>query len=348
MDTQTNTERDWFTVFRTDEGNEWLRDELAGGRLRQGWGAPGFGLATVNGEPVDKADWEAAHRQREGWGDPSPRRFAILRRMLELDRGDIVVMPKMPAWDQFTIACASGGYRFEMAGGREDFGHVIPVDPDSVRTFAYDACNEARLVSGLFGRANHWPALSFSGSAKHLQAARRLLEMPSSLVSRPRRELWEAVIDDAYRAAAESLAADVEAWNGQVFEDAVRQCFVDQGYELKKYRRYNRDGGDMDMVVSPPPSRHGVFLPTEIAVQVKWKQGIDEDDAWAVAQIDQWAEWQESGATKYVISSATGFTERAREEAAANDVVLIGGLQTMCLLLGEPDRYRAEWEQQRR
>ena len=79
-------------------------------------------------------------------------------------------------------------------------------------------------------------------------------------------------------------------------------------------------------------------------MQVKWKEGVDEDDAWAVKQIAQWARWQESRATKYVISSATGFTAMAREEAAAHGVVLVGGLQTMCLLLGVPDRYRAEWE----
>ena len=345
METNMHTERDWFTVVRTDEGNEWLQDELAEGRLRQGWGAPGLGLTTAAGEPVAKLDWEAAYGGWADWGAPSPRRFAILRRMLELDRGDIVVMPKMPAWDRFTMARATGRYRFELADGREDFGHLIPVEPDSVRTFLYDSCNEARLVSALFGRANHWPAVSFCGTAKHLEAARSLLDRPSSLESKPRRELWEAAINDAFRAAAEALAAEVAAWNGQMFEDAVRQCFVDQGYELKEYRRYNRDGGDMDMVVSPPASRHGVFLPTEIAVQVKWKQGVDEDDAWAVAQIDRWAEWQESSATKYVISSATGFTEKAQEEAAAHGVVLVGGLQTMCFLLGEPDRYRAEWEQ---
>lgn len=28
-------------------------------------------------------------------------------------------------------------------------------------------------------------------------------------------------------------------------------------------------------------------------------------------------------------------------------VVLVGGLQTMCFLLGVPDRYRTEWDQER-
>ena len=264
--------------------------------------------------------------------------------MLELSCGDIVVMPKMPAWNQFTIARVSGPYRFEIARGHDDFGHIIPVVRDSVRAFAYRANNEAFQVSALFSRANHRPAVSFCGSREHVRAARRLLELPSSLTAKPQRELLGTAMDDAFRAAAKSLAADVEGWNGQVFEDAVRQCFIDQGYQVKEYRRYDREGGDMDMVVSPPPSRHGLFLPAEIAVQVKWKQGVDEDDAWAVRQIDRWAEWQGSSATKYVISSASGFTKRARDEADANDVVLIGGLQTMCFLLGVADRYRAEWE----
>ncbi|MDE0443025.1 MAG: restriction endonuclease [Gammaproteobacteria bacterium] len=217
-----------------------------------------------------------------------------------------------------------------------------------MRTFGYRSCKEALLISGLFSRANHWSAVSFCASGSHLQVAERLMEMPSSTTVASRRDLWEGAINDAFRAAAESLAADVEDWNGYLFEEAVRQCFVDHGYEVKEYRRYDGEGGDMDMVVAPPQSRHGMFLPTEIAVQVKWKQGVDEDDAWAAAQIDRWAEWQESSATKYVISSATGFTEKARETAAAHGVVLVGGLQTMCFLLGMPDRYREEWDVERR
>ena len=39
-----NDSPDWFTIFRTDENDGWLYEELIAGRLRQGWGAPGFGL----------------------------------------------------------------------------------------------------------------------------------------------------------------------------------------------------------------------------------------------------------------------------------------------------------------
>ena len=93
-----------------------------------------------------------------------------------------------------------------------------------------------------------------------------------------------------------------------------------------------------------PPAGHGLFLPAEIAVQVKWKQGIGKNDEEAVRQIVGLTKSEESEAAKYVISSASGFTDRAREEAAADGVVLIGGLQTMCFLLGVPDRYQPDWE----
>ena len=109
------------------------------------------------------------------------------------------------------------------------------------------------------------------------------------------------------------------------------------------WAHYDGQGGDADIVVSPP-TRHGFFQPEEIAVQVKWKQGVDVHDTDAVAQIVKWAASQESNAAKYVISSASEFTEKAKEQAAEKEVVLIGGLQTMCFLLGVSERYREDWE----
>ena len=344
MNSQKNTEQEWLTIFRTDAGNAWLHEELLDGRLRQGWGVPGLSLITEHGTPVDKREWEAAYRERTDWGDPSQKRFAILNRMLKLDDGNIIVMPKMPAWNQFTVARVSGCYQFEVAHGRDDFGHIVPVYRNSVRSFTHRANNEAFLVSALFSRANHRPAVTFCYGAEQVSAVHRLLKMPGSVAEKPREKLLADEMDDVFRAAAESFAETVKGWNGPRFEDAVRQRFIDQGYQIKHYKRYDSKGSDMDMVVSPPPSPHGAFLPAEIAVQVKWKQGRDDDDVKAVKQIADWAEWQGSTATKCVISSASQFTEKAREEAAANGVELIGGLQTMCFLLGLADRYREDWE----
>lgn len=85
-----NESPDWFTIFRTEKNEGCLFEELIAGRLRQGWGARGLGLLDPDGARVEKTDWERAYRSC--WDEePSPRRFAILIRMLEMARGDVVV-----------------------------------------------------------------------------------------------------------------------------------------------------------------------------------------------------------------------------------------------------------------
>ena len=341
---------DWFTVFRMAENDGWLYDELTEGRLRQGWGAPGLGLRTADGGQLEKAQWEATYRENVGdyWGDPSPQRFAILSRMLELDDGDVVVVPKMPEKDQFTIACVSAPYTFDDGdpddGDPEDFRHIVPVRPDSVRTFGNRADRDAFLVSALFARANHRSAVSFCESSQHVEAVHRLMNRQCSQTSRSYEDLYHAAINDAFKAAATALRRQVEGWNGHRFEEAVRQAFRDQGYEVKPHQPFDGQGGDADILLSPPASPLGLFLPAEIAVQVKWKQGVDESDEESIRQIVKWAKSIGSDAVKYVISSASRFTDEAYERAAANNVVLIGGLQTMCFLLGTTDRYRDDWD----
>ena len=49
--------------------------------------------------------------------------------------GDVVLVPKMAEWNQSTIARVKEGYRFEADGGREDFRHIVCIDPERVRTF---------------------------------------------------------------------------------------------------------------------------------------------------------------------------------------------------------------------
>ena len=161
-----------------------------------------------------------------------------------------------------------GRYRFEADEDREDFGHIVPVQRDSVRTFGYRADEDAYLVSGLFSRANHRPAVSFCSYSEQVEAVHQLLQRPNSPISRPQTELDEEVIDDAFKAAAMALRDQVKNWNGQRFEKAVRQAFRNQSYIVKAHRRYDGKGADADILVSPPANPYGLFLPTEIAVQV--------------------------------------------------------------------------------
>ena len=344
MDTNSKGKQAWFTVFRTDEQSvAWLYDELKCGRLRQGWGRDGLSLRTPDGEAVEKGAWEEAYRSLPGWGEPSPRRFAILQWMLEMEEGSIVVVPKMPTPHEFTIARVNGSYTFSMDEERGDFGHIVPVDPTTVRTFAYRANDEAYDVSALFAKANHRPPVSFACAADHVKAAGRLLGLQSSRESQPEHELRKGQIAVAYREAAKALSRETKKWNGHRFEEAVKDAFENLGWRVIARNQYDRKGGDVDLVVQPLGSQ-GLFLPDEIAVQVKWKHGTDYDDVTAIVQIERWATSRASNATKFVISSADRFTQDARKAAKANDVVLVGGMQTMCFLLGISEHYREDWD----
>ena len=322
-----------------DENDGWLYHELLAGRVRQGWGAIGCALLTADGRQVEKTTFEEGYKAAYG-KEPSPRRFAILNGMLYLKSGDVVVVPKMPVWNQFTIARVSEGYKFDSGGDLDDYRHIVHVDPKSVRTFDYRADEDAYRISGLFSRANHRAAITFCYNPELIAAAIQLLERQSNLTSQSHEVFFHSAVDSAFKTAATALRDRIKNWNGQQFEKAVRQAFQDQGYTIIKHRHFDSQGGDADILVLPPASPYRVFLPGEIAVQVKWKQDIDKKDTYAISQIMQWAESQGSNAVKCVISSASGFTEEAQKRAADEDVILIGGLQTMYFLLSVTDKYR--------
>ena len=77
---------------------------------------------------------------------------------------------------------------------------------------------------------------------------------------------------------------------------------------------------------------------------MKWKQGVDHDGEDAVKQIVDGVGFPGHDALKYVISSASRSTKRAKVTAPENNVVLLSGLPTMRFLLGVPERYREDWE----
>ena len=110
-------------VFRIASDVDFVQDELQQGRLRQGWSPPGTALLNADGSERNKEEWTQAYES--AWDEPpSPRRYATLRRMLDMNKGDLIFIPKAPEYGYFTIAEVeeSRGYRFE-----NPYGHIIPV-----------------------------------------------------------------------------------------------------------------------------------------------------------------------------------------------------------------------------
>lgn len=101
--------RYWGYRIATNE-IKFFQDELAEGRLRQGWGHDGQNL--------------------RGGRDNIDRATRKNLRMLEVKKGDVVLVPRLPTWGEVAIAEATedwhAGYRFERAPDRTGFGHIFP------------------------------------------------------------------------------------------------------------------------------------------------------------------------------------------------------------------------------
>ena len=154
-----------IVIFWTAEDwSEWLWREMDKARLRQGWAPPGSSLKE-NGARLDKRTWKQRYVEGalRGWKvDESDEiitekkvesRHQILSHMLELKRGDVVLVPRMPSEQEMTVAPVSGPYTFDdrhYVTVHHDMGHVIPVDSCALRTYGYGHSGATRRISSMF------------------------------------------------------------------------------------------------------------------------------------------------------------------------------------------------------
>lgn len=153
-----------FVFWTNDEWVRWIRTELAQGRLRQGWGGAGTELLDVAGRLRPYFEWRQTFATYAApiWRDPPltdeqmATRYSNFKSMLEMERGDLVLIPRVPDEGIFTIAAVSDGYRFDEAhfGGQtpptNDGGHLVAVDAGSITEHGYTESTEAKFVVSRF------------------------------------------------------------------------------------------------------------------------------------------------------------------------------------------------------
>jgi hypothetical protein len=177
-------------VFWTDPYNlRWIRSELGRGRLRQGWGHEGCQLMT-DGLPTSYeifASSLSAGVQRfwnERLEDKAIRtRFAILNRMLRLEKGDRLVVPGVPDSGIMTLATVRNGYGYDSAhfgkldfhrGNDSDFIHFVDIDEASLAAVEYSSSIDSRFVASKF--SFYRSAITFVRKSEYLGAIERLFE----------------------------------------------------------------------------------------------------------------------------------------------------------------------------
>ena len=322
-------------VFRTSD-NEFVQSELKGGYLRQGWSPPGTSLLGANGGERGAEDWSQAYG--DAWGEnPSPRRYSILRRMLDMKEDDLIFCPKAPDYKQFTIARVDEEYRFDVATDQKDFGHIIRVKDRHVVSNWHS--QDSQTICALFRSANFRSAINLVPEYKRedvVSAAKRLWQREDTLTSVSSDKLLKERVVTSRKEAANFFIEYVNnKWGPHQFEEAVGEAFERKGYE-RLWGNSSRNGGDADHVFSlPMPGFDEVESLDRIPlliVQVKHKKGRDYNDVEGVNQLVKW-DLNENETADYTVlyktlfTSADSFTPECKKIAEKNDIMLICGTE---------------------
>jgi hypothetical protein len=177
---------EYFVVRSSRDKNDkpWIRDEIIAGRVRQGWFAKKqTSMVSKTGEPVAEKVWIASFEAvvRASVPNPTndeesrfrsrkfaPQKYRELIQMLKIREGARIIVPKLDAnggEDGFVLARAAralGGkrpasdcYWFDQnLRSRDDFRHVVAVDPESVRFIPLSSKDSRQIHEDLKVRRN--------------------------------------------------------------------------------------------------------------------------------------------------------------------------------------------------
>lgn len=321
-------------VFRIASDVDFVQDELQQGRLRQGWSPPGTSLLNADGSERNKEEWTQAYES--AWDEsPSRMRHGILRRMLDMNKGDLIFIPKAPEYGYFTIAEVeeSRGYRFE-----NPYGHIIPVK--NLRVVANWYNQDSQTIYELFKSTYFRSAVTQVqdyNTERVLSAAKRLLNEENTDTPQDSDRIRQQRYAEVRTRAAELLIQHVNnEWGHDQFEAAVGEAFERKGYELLRSKS-TRNGGDADHVFSlPMPGFDEALLERTplLIVQVKHKTGTDYGDVEGVKQLVDWSPDEgEKVLYRVLFSSAESFTGDCKTIAEAKDVILICGTEAGLFML---------------
>lgn len=342
-------------VFRInyDDQFETVRKELLAKRLRQGWGRAG--MSVDQDEDGFIAGWKAAYGGDEG----ARRKYKIISKMKEMEKGDLIVVPKISAgqpgicWNNMIIAEVIGEYRFEPLilperGGETDFGHIIPV---RLRlSCPYDFDNNTRVIASKF-RAYQSAVNRVFNEAFSSAVAALMAQFPDEGLVLGRgisdSDALNQATAEAGKAYLDSIVDALRRWDNTRFEKVIADLFEQNGYTKIGNNHYDGKGGDVDIQFSAHPAdslmdtiENLLTIETpeiwpEIWVQAKKKTGIDQNDCAGINQLVQMKASDAPAASPVMIliSLVDNFTPEAKALAKANNVFLIDGRSFAALLL---------------
>ncbi len=139
-----------YFIFRIDRDSKFILEEIKKGRLRQGWGANTMSLINPKNEIVSPEEWSDNYFWKGGELATIKRKYNNLKTMLNMAKGDFVIIPKYPDWGTFTIAKIKSHYKFEMPLDKtiNDYGHLLEIE--EMREFKYSKNNSTQSIASKF------------------------------------------------------------------------------------------------------------------------------------------------------------------------------------------------------
>lgn len=328
-----------------------ILDELKKGRLRQGWGASGMDI----NEAYSLDDY--IHGWENAWGLPDrnlnyvKNKYNNLKIMLEMKKGDLIIIPKVYDYNSFTIVTVGGEYYFDKSedvfkdgSNVDDFRHVIPIDLEkSFKSISYHSCHESEIIKAKF-RAYQYP-VNRVYNKDVIESVNKILSTDMENLSEDKRYL--DILDiknmDPYKSVLEEMLEKIRSWSPDSLEKIIEELFESNGYVLERRNSYDRKGGDIDLTFKCPVGgiveniasianqETKLYLP-KINIQLKKKYNIDINDIEGVNQLINMSN-DEENSINILMSTADDFTTECKQKAEGNGVVLVNGNNLAKLIL---------------
>lgn len=339
-----------YYIFRIDyEERKYFQKNLEKGILRQGWGVKDLSLLDNEGKVRSQEEWvESCPMEWKSTEKAKKYLFSKninLRKMLEMKEGDIILVPKFPNWNMFSLYRVKGKYYFDLEE-KGDYGHCIPVEVATTlsnevdKCFAYNANDSAKMI--------HSKLRAYQTSINSIYSKEIITAIEDLLKIRSIKE--EISISEILKDIFYKNIKEMKNLNNKIFsvrpddvEKIVEEIFKNQGYIVESKNLYDKKGGDSDRTfIKPLPILGEIdneLGNCRVYVQIKKKDGVyDEEEG-----IDQLEKIIQSKEIKeennkiieiYKVLVCTGeFSARIKELANEKNIILIDGIQLIKLCL---------------
>lgn len=323
-------------LFRINTENEEVRNDILLGKLRQGWGKSQMSLLR-NGETVSKDEWRKSFPEEWDCSDEYiNRKYDNLKIMLEIKKDDLLIIPKFPSWDSFSVVKSSSSYKFEMPK-IDDFGHYIDIDLNSLKSFKYASNSFSNIIHSKL-RAYQSP-LNNVWNKEFIDATNELLKLEST----EKIIKIENIIKFNFEKDLEEIKNSLQKVSARDLETVIEKLFLKQGYSLESRNSFDKKGGDADLILTkclPILEEVDEFKSCDrIYIQIKHKNGLYSDKE-GIIQLNKIVETKERDAEntnlnnvyKVLVCSST-FSEELKEMASEENIILIDGVQLTRLII---------------